>query len=286
MQDSNTSGIHRIYRLDNQPFAQIPNEAIRNPQITATGFRLLAYLMSHQDGYELTYGQIERETGMGRYAINEAINNLERHGWLRTERTKMPNGQFGPKAWFVMNPYLPTTVGNSTAGNSIVEEPTDNKNTTSLEHNKKRTVNAQQVAPLFLEFWQVYPLKKGKQAAWKAFEKALGRVPASVVLDGVKAFAQDPYLPPKQFLPYPATWLNEDRWEDEPYPVRELTAEEKQARAKAKADADRAAALAENARQRAESEKAKASAVPAPKCVHGKSIVLCVPCLKNVASSN
>lgn len=123
MQEPN-SGIHRVYRLDNQPFAQIPREAIRDPRVTQTAFRLLAYLMSHEDGYELTYGQIERETGMGRYAINEAIKNLDTLGWLKTKRPKLANGQYGPKAWYVLNPHLPT-VGNSTVADSTVERPTD-----------------------------------------------------------------------------------------------------------------------------------------------------------------
>mgnify|MGYP003636215631 FL=1 len=64
--------VTKIYRLDNQPFAQIPNEAIRDARISSNGFRLLAYVMSHKDGYNVTYGQIERQTGIGRYAINKA----------------------------------------------------------------------------------------------------------------------------------------------------------------------------------------------------------------------
>ena len=70
-----STGVQKIYRLDDQPFAQIPRQAIRDRRINQNGFRLLAYLMSHQHGYELTYGQIERETGLGRWAINAAIAN-------------------------------------------------------------------------------------------------------------------------------------------------------------------------------------------------------------------
>jgi predicted transcriptional regulator len=90
------SGVYKIYRHDSQPFAQVPNSAIRDPEISPNAFRLLAYLMSHKEGYELTYGQIERQTTLGRYAINEAIKVLTEKGWLRTERTKKDNGQFWP----------------------------------------------------------------------------------------------------------------------------------------------------------------------------------------------
>ena len=40
---------------------------------------------------------------------------------------------------------------------------------------------------------------------------------ADVVLEGVKRFAADPNLPAPQFVPRAATWLNQERWDDEPY---------------------------------------------------------------------
>jgi hypothetical protein len=105
------SGVHKVVREAGYPFTMVPNEAVRDPRLSSTAFRLLAYLMSHENGYELTYRQIERQTGMGRFAINEGIKALTALGWLRVERPKRPNGQYGPKAWHLLNP---ATVGNST----------------------------------------------------------------------------------------------------------------------------------------------------------------------------
>jgi hypothetical protein len=270
-------GVRKLYRQDNQPFAQVPNDAIRDPEITAPAFRLLAYLMSHQDGYELTYAQIERQTGMGRYAINEGIKNLERKGWLRTESTKGTDGRFGPKSWTVLNP---TTVGNSTAGDSTAEKPTDNKNTTYKEDKELRSINQDKLDRAFSEFWEVYPRKVGKSAAKKSFAKAYTCANGEVVL-GAQRYANDPYLPlDKNFIPHPATWLNAGRWEDDPLPPRERSKEELIAIDAERRRRNREADLkATEELLRANAEAARNSAPP-PKCEHGDTIVSCKLCLR------
>lgn len=273
-----TTGVHKVYRKDNQPFAQIPNEAIRNPNLSASAFRLLAYLMSHQDGYELTYGQIERETGLGRYAINQAIGNLTAEGWLLTERTKMPNGQYGPKSWTVLTP---TTVGNSTAGDSTVEYPTDNKKTTTKEHKEKEQVIPQaELEEAFNEFWNAYPRKVEKIAAKKAFIKAAKQHGTSALIAGARRLAADRNAPAKQFIRYPASWLNAGGWTDEPYPERARTKEELAAEAKMLAEQRRQRAQAEHERLMAEAKKAKeeAEANPPQLCEHNRVAVICQKC--------
>lgn len=69
----------------------------------------------------------------------------------------------------------------------------------------------------FEEFWRLYPAKVGKAAARKAFPRAVqvaGGDPDEIVF-GLKArlhlFPNEP-----QFIPNPATWLNQGRWEDDP----------------------------------------------------------------------
>lgn len=78
------------------------------------------------------------------------------------------------------------------------------------------------VEKLFQEFYDTYPRHVGRQAAEKAFRKAIeGRgVTAEMVIAGVRRFAADPHLPEKQYIPHPASWLNAGRWDDEPLPPR------------------------------------------------------------------
>lgn len=83
-----------------------------------------------------------------------------------------------------------------------------------------------QIASGFLAFWSAYPRHVGKDAAAKAFAKAMARIkdadPLSVILSGIERALSgwdDP-----QFIPHPATWLNQGRWEDDaPAPRTGLT---------------------------------------------------------------
>ena len=206
------SGVYKIYRHDSQPFAQVPNSAIRDPEISPNAFRLLAYLMSHKEGYELTYGQIERQTTLGRYAINEAIRVLTDKGWLRTERTKKDNGQFGPTSFHILDPEQPDEVnpvaGDSSAGHSTMEQPTDIKNTNYLEKTKDKEKHLES----FEQFWKLYPKKVAKSDALKAWNKAIKTKTADRLLELTKAYAQGK-LPEEKYIPYPASWLNKELYE-------------------------------------------------------------------------
>lgn len=66
----------------------------------------------------------------------------------------------------------------------------------------------------FSEFWAVYPLHKGKRAAFLAFGRALKRAEHSEIIAGAQRYANDPARKP-DFTAHPATWLNQDRWLDE-----------------------------------------------------------------------
>jgi len=75
----------------------------------------------------------------------------------------------------------------------------------------------------FDAFWDEYPRRVGKQAAIKAWAKAVKHTTPAAILDGALRLAQDPNRE-DQFTPHPATWLNEGRWEDDRLPARTHTA--------------------------------------------------------------
>jgi predicted transcriptional regulator len=203
------SGVYKIYRHDSQPFAQVPNSAIRDPEISPNAFRLLAYLMSHKEGYELTYGQIERQTTLGRYAINEAIRVLTIKGWLRTERTKKDNGQFGPTSFHILDPEAVDPVADdSSVGHSTMEQPTDIKNTNYLENTKTKEKHLE----AFETFWLLYPKRIAKADALKAWKQAIKKKTADELIALTKAYSESK-LPDMTYIPYPASWLNKGLYE-------------------------------------------------------------------------
>lgn len=70
----------------------------------------------------------------------------------------------------------------------------------------------------FDEFWSVYPLKVGKQAAKKAWPKATKLAgDAQAVIDGAVRYAENVTKRnvEREFIAHPTTWLNRGGWDDE-----------------------------------------------------------------------
>ena len=68
-------------------------------------------------------------------------------------------------------------------------------------------------------FWTTYPRRAGKGAASKAWDKALSRgVAPEDIIEGARRYSEDPDRKRKDptFTAHPSTWLNQDRWLDEP----------------------------------------------------------------------
>lgn len=71
----------------------------------------------------------------------------------------------------------------------------------------------------FQEFWRAYPRRVGKGTARKAWDKALCKATAQVMIDAAKQFAVWQKHTEARWIPHPATWLNGERWDDEPDPT-------------------------------------------------------------------
>jgi hypothetical protein len=72
------------------------------------------------------------------------------------------------------------------------------------------------VGVTFDEFWDVWGRKVSRSEAEKAWAKAVKVADPMVIVLAAQALWESPYRPEKQFIPYPATWLNQRRWEDPP----------------------------------------------------------------------
>lgn len=66
----------------------------------------------------------------------------------------------------------------------------------------------------FDRWWTEYPHKVGRGAALSSFKKARGRASFEELIDGVRRYIST--KPPDINYCNPATWLNQERWKDEP----------------------------------------------------------------------
>jgi hypothetical protein len=148
-----------------------------------------------------------------------------------------------------------------------------------LENRKRESILPQtSFEEEFNEFWKAYPRKVERLEAKKAFEKAF-KTHGQSVIDGARRMAEDPNIPPKQFIPYPASWLNAGGWDNEPFPERQKSKEELQAeemeRIRKRDERDRERRRIE----RLKSEQEKAEFVPVTRCEHDRIPVRCPQCM-------
>ena len=73
----------------------------------------------------------------------------------------------------------------------------------------------------FDAFWSAYPRKIGKGAARKAWARAADRPHVAAVIANIRAHVDSDQWQREggQFVPHPATWLNQKRWADTPGPT-------------------------------------------------------------------
>jgi hypothetical protein len=89
---------------------------------------------------------------------------------------------------------------------------------TEAEREAETKTEAPKSADLFDAFWSAYPKKRAKDDAQRAFNK---RKPDAALLarmlDAIKTqrASEDWQKDSGKFIPYPATWLNDGRWQDE-----------------------------------------------------------------------
>ena len=85
---------------------------------------------------------------------------------------------------------------------------------------KTEKINKQPAADdSFDQFWQSYPRKVAKGTARKAWDKAVKTVDAQTIIDGGKRYAASMAGSEAKFIAHPTSWLNAERWSDEPEPA-------------------------------------------------------------------
>ena len=68
---------------------------------------------------------------------------------------------------------------------------------------------------LFEQWYKPWPRKVGKGGARKAFKSALKKTDFETLCQGRDRFIQAAIGQDKNYIPYPSTWLNQERWSDD-----------------------------------------------------------------------
>jgi len=262
-------------------FTQIPNAWLRDPNLSLGAKGLISQLLSHAPGWEISQQSLAEANRTGKDAIRTLIRELLQAGYLNrsTDRTRTEKGYL---SGFVYTTQDPTTSDNPTLDYPTLDNP-PHKNTITKEEQLKEIYPQNDFGEEFEKFWNLYPRKNEKLAAKKAFIKACKEYGFDVIYQGAVQLSRDPNLPPKNFIPYPASWLNAGGWTNEPYPERHLSPEEKASWLAAERKRKSEAELEKTRKLIEEQKQSEDNAAPPPKCIHGNSLVSCLPCLRQMS---
>jgi len=169
-------------------YTQIPNDWVRDSRISLKAIGLLAQIMSHKPGWNLSLRSIARinETGVG--TIKSAVEELEQFGYLVRSKDQLHNedGTFADYLWTTADPFQnPVTV--KTAHGKQDTKKTITKNTISKESTNRASeipddfsvtddmrlwatekhpaVDIDKATLNFVDYWKSKP-KDNKQLDW------------------------------------------------------------------------------------------------------------------------
>ena len=169
---------------------------------------------------------LERECEMSRPAIIRHLSALEDAGLISRDQRKRENGSQTSTAYRLH--LVPVTKRNTPCSETLQPPVTNqdplNLGTINLGSEQEDTNVSLSVLPdaivqankAFAEFWTHYPRKIGKAAASKAFAKAAKKHNTDDILFGLSQQIEAMKSKEQQFIPHAATWLNAERWTDEP----------------------------------------------------------------------
>lgn len=199
------------------PFTQIANAALRDKRMSLAVRGFFALLLSlpddkpHAISYFAKVGNISTET------VYKYFRILEDLGYLTREQ-QHENGKFGTNIYVFHQIPEPKPYRNLP---NTAEPNTENPDTKEITLGK----NIPPIVPqgdacdeMFNRFWALYPRKGKKQAARRAWDKLKpDRALCSQMSRALKAQmrSEDWQREGGRYIPYPSSWLNGRRWEDE-----------------------------------------------------------------------
>jgi hypothetical protein len=174
---------------------------------------------------------IARKARMDERSVRRILRKLEGAGWLTSD---IGGGRHGCSRYTINPDKEPP--GHNVPPDKMNRKPGQNEPETRTPVSPEPSLNHQEPSKRergragvtlahkprpdgFAEFWERYPRKVGKGAAQKAYAKAIAKAGHDDLMFGLSQQMASLTAKDPQYIPHPATWLNAERWNDEPEPV-------------------------------------------------------------------
>ncbi len=244
-------------------FTQVPNQMLRNPQMSAKAKGILCALLSNREGWKSYVSAITDLMADGRDSVLAGLTELEQQGYLiRIRYRDKASKQYRGVAWcytdtpgefdfeavhgwmqkYGVEAQHPATTGFSGAGRAGAGKSVPNNTKgNNTKGNKKDNLAGDQdhdsgvrkfnlmlpsegkhITPsMFDKFWELYPRKVNKGKAKTTWDKICDQLVEKrpiwrVIKKALLAQRQSEQWQDPDFIPHPTTWLNQERWLDDP----------------------------------------------------------------------
>ncbi len=154
-------------------------------------------------------------------AISKYIKNLSFYGYITIVNANSYKRQiYLSNLKQMINVPITNDIGTLNKRYRNLKQTFKHNNNNKLDNNLNKVIdknNADALNDGFELFWSEYPKHKGKPVAEKAFNKAIKKIDIDTMLEAIRKQKQSAQWKKEngQYIPYPATWLNQERWADE-----------------------------------------------------------------------
>lgn len=204
----------RGHHVFDDKYAQIPNDWLRDSRLSLKAIGLLAQLMTHSPGWNVSIRTLALSNKVSRDQITAAIKELEQYGYIN--RTQERDGsRFAEAIWTTRDPYTDAELSAAElplTEKSATENPTT-KNTISKEQQDKKEHIKNEYDDSFELFWKSYPRKENKPKAAKEFGKLIAD--KDLLMKQLAVWLAHPLKADRGYWPHAERWLRDRRFDDE-----------------------------------------------------------------------
>ena len=213
-------------------FALVPNDAMRDRELSIEERGLLALLMTYDDAWEFKTGHLMKVAGCGRDKFQRIMRGLEVRGYIRREVIRGEGGKLEGSRWMINDspnlnqaPDSQLVAAAESGETRQTVDPTIGK-TAPIRRTKEKEKKIKELLPeklaqtegldaAFKTFWEHFPKTRNSTKTRRLFEEAVAvGADSEVLVKAAKLYRSEKRDTPRKYICYSDNWLKDQRWRD------------------------------------------------------------------------
>lgn len=207
-----------------QNFNQVPTDILDNKELSLLDKFIYGevFTMSVQGKeFFMSNARLAERYGKSKNTISRSVNRLSNLGYIHAEMTYNDKQEIEKRVLTLSSKMSIPIIKNDDTLSSKMSRGiiTSGEDNISINKSTEYTnVHQDALESDFEKLWQLYPNKKGKELALKAYKKAIkaGATNKEIQNGIVKLKKEIAFKETdKKYIPHGGTWFNQKRWEDD-----------------------------------------------------------------------